>query len=88
MAMGKSPPTVLAVRDADFVMLWIISHNSDYTVPIFSPCDSDFAVRDGRNLHRIESTGSAALENKRLKLPRVVAYPINFAIDNNLLANK
>lgn len=88
MAMWERPPTIFAVRDADFVMLWIISHNSDYTVPIFSPCNSYFAVRDGRNLHRIESSESAALNNESLKLPRAVAHSINFAIDDDLLADK
>ena len=69
-------------------MLWIISHNSDYAVPISSPCNSYFAVRDGGNLYRIESRESAALDNERLKLPRVVAHAINIAIDNDLLADK
>lgn len=86
--MWKSPPTVLAVRDADFVVLWIISHNSDYAVPIFSPYNSYFAARDGRNLHRVDSLEGAALDNERLKLPRVVAHSINFAIDDDLLADK
>ena len=85
----ESPPTILAVRDADFVMLWIISHNSDQTMLVFSPYHSDFfAVHDRRNPHRIESTESAALDNQRLKLSWVVAHTINFAIDNDLLADK
>ena len=87
--MWESPPTILAVRDADFVMLWIKSHNSDQTVLVFSPYHGDFfAVHDGRNLHRIESTESAALDNQGLELSLVVAHPINFAVDNDLLADK
>ena len=69
-------------------MLWIISHSSNYTVPISSPCNSYFAARHGRNLHGIESLESAALDNERLKLPQVVAQSINFAIDDDLLADK
>ena len=89
MAMWESPPTILAVQDADFVMLWIISHNSDQTMLVFSPYHSDFfTIHDGRNLHRIESTESAALDNQRSKLSWVVAHTIKFAIDNDLLADK